>query len=64
MSIKATRDTVRIHADKIIDGVAHKECPNCGEMKPLDDFGLRRKKNAGPEGEDVIADQSWCRDCR
>ena len=58
------RAEVRIHADEIIDGIAYKRCPECGELKPLDDFGVRRKKNAGAGGQDVITDQSWCRSCR
>lgn len=55
---------VHIHADKIVNGVAHKKCPNCGQMKPLSEFGLRRMKGAAKDGEDRITDQSWCRDCR
>ncbi|OHD26973.1 MAG: hypothetical protein A2Y38_08130 [Spirochaetes bacterium GWB1_59_5] len=59
------RDTVRIHADEIIDGVAHKRCPGpCGRLLPLDHFGIRRMAGQGPAGTDLLTDQSWCRECR
>lgn len=45
-------------------GVVTRKCPSCDTTKPLDDFGLRRMKHAGPNGEDVVRNQSWCRDCR
>lgn len=32
-----------------------KECPNCGEIKPSEAFGLR---------ETLDRDQSYCKDCR
>jgi hypothetical protein len=58
-------DNVRILGSAIDDsGVVYRTCPHCGETKPLNDFGLRRMKNAGPNGEDVIRNQSWCRSCR
>jgi hypothetical protein len=46
------------------DGVAYRTCPRCETQKSMDDFGLRRFKAAGPSGEDVITNQSWCRSCR
>ena len=33
-------------------------CPNCGEEKPLSDFGYRHM------GDGTIRNQSWCKDCR
>ena len=33
-------------------------CPNCGEEKPLSDFGFRNM------GDGEIRNQSWCKDCR
>lgn len=58
------RDTVRVRADKVIDGVVYRKCPNCGELKPLDEFGLRRMKDQPEEGSNLITNQSWCRVCR
>ena len=58
------REEVRIRADEVINGVAHRTCPNCSEMKPLDEFGLRRMKGHGKEGQDLVTNQSWCRTCR
>lgn len=58
------RDTVRIRADKLIDGIAHRTCPCCGETKPLDAFGTRRMAGQGEDGADLVTNQSWCRDCR
>jgi hypothetical protein len=45
-------------------GTVNRKCPCCEVVKPLNDFGLRRMKHAGPNGEDVIRNQSWCRECR
>lgn len=45
-------------------GAVNRKCPSCGVTKPLNDFGLRRMKHAGPNGEDVVRNQSWCRYCR
>lgn len=39
-------------------GEPTRECPNCGETKPLSDFGYRNMGN----GE--IRNQSWCKECR
>ena len=58
------RDEVRIRADAIIDGIVHRKCPHCKEMKPLDEFGLRRMAGHGTEGQDLLTNQSRCRDCR
>lgn len=33
-------------------------CPNCGKLKPLEDFGLRQIQ------PDKHIKQSWCKDCR
>ena len=59
-----TTDEVRIRATKVIKGVVHRECPHCNKLKPLDDFGLRRMAKRGSAGQDLITNQSWCRECR
>lgn len=33
-------------------------CPNCGQEKPLSDFGFRKMGNGD------VRNQSWCTDCR
>lgn len=33
-------------------------CPNCGEEKPLSEFGYRNM------GDGNIRNQSWCKSCR
>lgn len=58
------RDTINIHIDELRDGKPYKRCPNCGVLKEINEFGLRRKIGAGKNGTDVLADQSWCRPCR
>ena len=58
------RDEVRILADAIIDGIVHRKCPQCGDLKPLDEFGLRRMASHGKDGRDLLTNQSRCRDCR
>ena len=60
----SSRDQINIHIDEIRDGKPFKTCPCCGELKELNEFGLRRKVGAGKNGVDVIADQAWCRFCR
>jgi hypothetical protein len=45
-------------------GIVYRKCPKCAATKPLDEFGLRTMKRAGPDGEDVVRNQSWCRACR
>jgi hypothetical protein len=57
--------TVRIHGDEIIDGVVHRRCPGpCGKLKPLSEFGIRRMAGQGENGQDLLTNQSWCRECR
>lgn len=58
------RDTINIHIDELREGKPYKRCPNCGCVKEINEFGLRRKIGAGKNGADVIADQAWCRVCR
>ena len=58
------KDELRIQIDAIIDGKPHRKCPHCLRVLEINDFGLRRLKAHGREGQDVIANQSWCRDCR
>jgi len=55
---------LKIQVDELRDGLLYRRCPECGELKEINEFGLRRFKEAGPEGQDVIRNQSWCRDCR
>lgn len=59
---KENTPSVVIHADAIIDGVAHRRCPNCQRMKPLGEFGLRNM--TASDGTKVVREQSWCRTCR
>ena len=63
-NVREPRDEVRILADEVKDGKALRTCPNCGKTKPLDEFGLRRIKNGGQDGQDLVTNQSWCRECR
>lgn len=58
------RDAVRILADEIVDGVVHRRCPECKELKPLDEFGLRRVKQGASGGRDLLTNQSRCHKCR
>ena len=58
------RPTIQIQVDEVRGGRPFKRCPKCGEVKDLDEFGLRRKVGAGKDGRDVIAAQSWCHPCR
>jgi len=59
------RDIVIVQGEQNADtGMVERKCPKCGVTKPVNDFGLRRMKHAGPNGEDVIRNQSWCRPCR
>lgn len=55
---------IKILADRIVNGIAHRACPHCGEMKPIDDFGLRRMRPLQPGEPPMITNQSWCRPCR
>lgn len=58
------RPFVKINGKADADGKVYRTCPKCNLSKEMDDFGLRRAKKAGPAGEDVITNQSWCRSCR
>ena len=58
------KDIVVVQGEQDKAGVVHRKCPRCEVVKPLNDYGLRRMKQAGPNGEDVIRNQSWCRECR
>lgn len=58
------RPRILIHAEELRDGIPYKRCPKCGDMKELDDFGLRRKVAAAKTGQDIISVQSRCHDCR
>lgn len=58
-------EELRIHADKIVEGVVYRTCPQCKRVMPLDEFGIRRMKGRGHNGaSDLITNQSWCRTCR
>lgn len=60
-----SRDKVKIQAElHDNDGTVWRECPSCGEPKPLDQFGLRRMGRKNEDGTDEIRNQSWCRACR
>lgn len=58
------RPEVKIKADTIIDGVAHRTCPKCKKVKPIDEYGLRKMAGQGQDGNDLLTNQSWCRPCR
>ena len=55
---------VRIAVDEVRDGVPYRKCPKCVTMKPLDAFGIRKLTEKTASGQDILANQSWCRDCR
>ena len=55
---------VRIAVDEVRDGVPYRKCPKCRKMKSLDDFGLRKHSSLNAEGQEIMANQSWCRGCR
>ncbi len=38
-------------------------CSHCGQLKPLEEFGLRKRDDIRP-GEDLYHKQSWCVACR
>ena len=50
--------TAKIQASGYDDGELTRVCPECGEEKPLSDFGLRDM------GGGEIRNQSWCKACR
>jgi len=58
------KDELQINIHGVVDGRPVRRCPCCEELKDLNDFGLRRMKGAGKGGADVVANQTWCRDCR
>lgn len=57
-------DELKILADQIVDGVVHRKCPRCKEVKPLSEFGLRKLKARAAGGSDLVTNQSWCTPCR
>lgn len=57
------RQIVKISGESV-GGKIVRTCPNCKIQKDLNDFGLRTMKGAGPMGEDIVTNQSWCRPCR
>lgn len=59
-----TRDEIRLAVDEVRGGVPYRRCPKCKEMKPMDDFGLRKMGVTGKHGGDIVANQSHCRACR
>jgi len=62
--METARDTVRIRADKIINGIVYRRCTACFKLKPLDDFGIRRMAGRGKDGADLLTNQAQCRACR
>lgn len=40
------------------------KCPKCDRSMEIDQFGVRNHRGKGPQGVDLITEQSWCRDCR
>lgn len=57
-------DQLKILADQIFDGVVHRKCPRCKEVKSLSEFGLRKLKARVAGGQDLVTNQSWCTPCR
>lgn len=47
-----------IQFENYYDGSMMRRCPHCGELKPIEDFGMRDM------GDGTIRNQSWCKDCR
>lgn len=39
------------------------QCPHCGQLKGVEDFGWRKRDDIYPN-QDVWHKQSWCRGCR
>lgn len=58
------RDELQINIHGVVDGRPVRRCPHCGELKDLNEFGLRRIQGKGKDGSDVVANQPWCRTCR
>ena len=47
-----------VNADGYDGSEPTRECPKCGERKPISEFGYRDM------GNDIIRNQSWCKNCR
>jgi len=45
------------------DGQPLWKCPECDQLKRLEDFGLRKRDDLYP-GQEVYNKQSWCTTCR
>jgi len=56
-TVPLSRKRISINVHGIIDGKPYRRCPCCGELKELNEFGLRILRG-------VVANQSWCRSCR
>lgn len=39
------------------------QCPNCDELKRIEEFGWRKRDDIYPD-QDVWHKQSWCKECR
>ena len=39
------------------------KCPNCNELKTIEQFGWRFRRDIYPD-KDVWHKQSWCKECR
>lgn len=55
-----SKDYTETKDGQIIKGGGTRVCPNCGEEKPISEFGYRRMK----PGDGEIRNQSWCKECR
>ncbi|RYQ02696.1 hypothetical protein PG22506_0323 [Bifidobacterium pseudolongum subsp. globosum] len=53
-----SEEHVTINMDAYDNGKVMRECPHCGELKPIEEFGFRDM------GDGEIRNQSWCIDCR
>jgi len=38
-------------------------CPNCGQLKKIEEFGWRYRRDIYPD-QNVWHKQSWCKECR
>ncbi len=47
-----------INASKYNGSEPTRQCPKCGKMKPLSEFGFRNM------GDGTVRNQSWCINCR
>jgi hypothetical protein len=57
------RQIVKLNGESV-GGKVVRTCPHCATQKDINEFGLRTFKGAGDRGEDVVTNQSWCRQCR